>query len=172
MNANHARRLLATLAYVDRLLEEAEHLVASSSSRGLFPRVVVDIPPRQARALAEAIAGCRRTMLRHLRQLDLEAKPPTASLRHTLKVQFTSAEIALEDVRPRALRGYGELSAEEAEAIAKVIGDLHGAIERLRTLLAPLPAATRPRFSCRERSMRGATRHLRAPRPRFQRPQG
>lgn len=139
LTTNHKRRLLATLVHVDDILDRIEQVLASARSTRAFPHFVADITPGQARAVSDCLAKLREAMLATLPELGLEPPAPTVSALRALRVQAIAAEIALEDSRAATMRGYGELSPEDAAAIERVVGELHRQVEHLSALLAQPP---------------------------------
>ena len=139
LNENHKRHLLTTFRYLDELLDEAEHMMASARSRSAFPRYVPDATPVQRKLLGDHFVRFRETLLATLPELGIEPRGPTISLLRALRVQVMSADIALEDTGASSMRGYGALSPEAAAAITRVIVELQGQLERMSAFLDEAP---------------------------------
>ena len=94
-NENHRRRVLSTFRYLDQLLDDAEHIMASARSRSAFPKYVPDATPVQRKVLSDHISRFRDTLLAALPMLDLAPGKPEISMLRALRVQLITAEIAL-----------------------------------------------------------------------------
>src|SRR5271157_3867555 len=96
LSANHQRHLLSTFRYLDQVLDDAEHIMASA--RSAFPRYVADLTPVQSKVLAEYFGRFRETLLGWVSAFGMAAGGKEISALHALRVQLIAAEIALGDL--------------------------------------------------------------------------
>lgn len=141
LSDNHARHILNTFRYVDQLLDEAEHIMASGRVQSAFPRYVPDVTPVQCKVLADHFMELREALLAGLASLGLARGRPEISASRALQVQVVSADIALEDLNASSLRGYGALSDDAVEALRRVVTELRAQLERISAFLAEAPDA-------------------------------
>lgn len=134
LNANHARALYAAAVAVDRLLGEMEALATSRDSP--FRRYVDDLSPVQKQLLTAFTRAARLRMVGALSQFGVPAPAPSGSARATARNALTFAEIALQEVEPSHLRGYGMLSSEAEAAIERMLADLAATLGSVREFLA------------------------------------
>jgi len=139
LNDNHKRHLLSTFRYLDEVLDQAEHIMASSRSRTAFPRYVLDTAPVQRKVLVDYFARFREALLAALPDLALVPGTPEVSTLHALRVQIIAADIALEDTSASSMRGYGPLSAEATAALERVVAELRGQLQRIGAFLEEPP---------------------------------
>ena len=132
LNENHKRRILSTLQYADKLLSDSLHVLAPSS-RPLFPRNVDDISPAQYHWVEDYAGKIREQMGRLLERFEIERQPPATLSSWTLRTSLITLDIALEDMYPEQMRGYGEMDAAAA-------GDLSWTIQEIRRLVSQLRA--------------------------------
>jgi GTP-binding protein EngB required for normal cell division len=132
LNENHKRKILSTLRYADKLLGDSLHVLAPSS-RSLFSRYVDDILPAQYHWVEDYAEKIREQMGRLLERFEIERRPPTTLSSWTLRTNLITLDIALEDIYPEQMRGYGEVDAAAA-------GDLSWSIQEIRRLVSQLQA--------------------------------
>lgn len=131
---NHRRHILSSLAYVDDLLSEAEALVVGAETSVLFPANGRDLNPAQRQATADFITRFRQQLRETLRELDIAVPATKASSAWAVRALLMSLATIVEELRPRHLRGYGDLDMATAET-------LDGTVEALQqTLLGFLHA--------------------------------
>jgi len=133
LTPNHERHLMGTFLYLDQLLDDAERIMASS--RSAFPRYVADLSPVQAKVLADHFGRFREALLGWVAAFEMAAGKREVSARHALGVQFTAAEIALEDLSPSSLRGYGAVPPEAVDTLVLALGDLRRMLRRMASVL-------------------------------------
>jgi GTP-binding protein EngB required for normal cell division len=69
------------------------------------------------------------------RALGLHLPPPRVQAAAAIQTTLSFAEIAIEDVDPRRLQGYGELGEQTSALVARVELDLIRALKRIRSFL-------------------------------------
>lgn len=139
LSQNHRRRVLSTLRYLDQVLDETEHIMASARSRSAFPRYAPDATPVQCKVVSDHIARFREAMLGTLPGLGLAPGTPETSVLRALRVQIITAEIALEDMNAGAMAGYGPLSPPVATALVGAAAELRGRLEAIGSFLDEPP---------------------------------
>lgn len=135
LSDNHARHIVNTFKYVDQLLEESEHLMASTSGSSAFPRYILDATPEQCRVLANGFLELRRKLLEGLEKLGVPGGGAEISAVRALQVRLMSADIALEELEESSLKGYGELSEEALQALEEVVSDLRAKLGEMIAFL-------------------------------------
>ena len=118
LNKNHKRKIFSTLQYADKLLGDSLHVLAPSS-RFLFSRYVDDISPAQYHWVEDYAEKIREQMGRLLERFEIERHPPTTLSSWTLRTNLITLDIALEDIYPEQMRGYGEVDAAAAGIFEK-----------------------------------------------------
>jgi len=133
LNEAQRRHLLASFQYADKLLSEIEAVLTAAHSKSAFPKYRLDLTAAQARVVADYIARLRAQMLRALRSLGIEPPEPQLGALHSIRVTLGFVDIALEECRPKRMKGYGVLPAERW-------AELDGIVDELQSLLAHLDA--------------------------------
>jgi hypothetical protein len=129
LNENHQRRVLVSCQYVDRLLADIESVLAADSSLSPFPKYIPDLTAGEKQLAAERVAKLRAQLVALLEARSVALPAPTISSRHSILTSLGYIDIAVEELKPRYLGGYGAVpqalvpelnrSAEEVQATAK-----------------------------------------------------
>src|ERR1700733_7431502 len=128
LNQAQRLRLSVSCQYIDRLLGDVEKILHTASSHSPFGKYVEDISPAQARVLEDYIHRLRGQLLRSLAWQQLEPAAPTIPATHAILTNLSFIDIAIEELRPRHMRGSGSVSA-------RIGGGLDGGVLDLPHLL-------------------------------------
>ena len=124
LNENHQRHLRVTCEYMDKLLAEAEGILRADVSESPFPRYITQISPENRRVIEEYIARMRAQFVRILDALGISRDAVAIQDAHAIYVLLNSIEIAIDDLRPRNMRGFGEVPPEVARELDGIADDL------------------------------------------------
>ncbi len=136
LNSNHERRLSVTCRHIDKLLGEMESALNVSASRLAFPQYALDLGPEQGRIIEDYIGRIRAQLVQVLDRQDIARPPADVPVSRTLLSHLTFVDIAAEELRPRYMRGYGEISPAAAEELDKIATDLQKLIRQFHHYLA------------------------------------
>ena len=136
MNENHQRHLLATFQHVDNLLSEADHILASAGSASPFQEYSQDSTPVQRKVTHDYILRVRETMRRILEDLELPPKPPVSGALWAARNHTAFAGIAVTEIEPEHMLGYGKLSDEDRQTLDRIVAELNSVLNRLNAYLA------------------------------------
>lgn len=128
LNESQRLRLRVTCQYVDRLLGEIETILQTANTRSPFGRYVVDLSLPQTQLIEDYISRVRRQLLRSLAWQKMEPSAPAILASHAILTHLSFIDIAVEELRPRYMRGSGPVH----ETVA---GELNGVVHELRSLL-------------------------------------
>ena len=141
LNEAHQRRLLSGARYADTLLSDVEAILNASESKTIFPKYRSDISPSpgqadsQLRGPLPRSTGARDGWLGHR-----SWGTPLQSL-HSVRVTLGFVQIAVQEMAPRYLRGYGEVTENVAPQLQGLCAELEGLLKRLDASLAQGPSA-------------------------------
>jgi GTP-binding protein EngB required for normal cell division len=135
LNESQVRRLCVTCRYVDKVIGEIEEVLNSAASKAAFPQYIQDITPIQRRTIEDYLARIRAQLARILDGQGIS--PPEAAIPASRAVYtaLTTIDIAVEELRPKYMRGYGELSPELVTEVEGISGELRGLVARLNQYL-------------------------------------
>lgn len=150
LNEFQRRRLLISCQYIDKLLSDVEQILNASTSKSPFPRWIDDTSPVQRKVAQDYVVRLRGQLVRVLDGQNIVQPAPTTGSLHAIRVILNFVEIAAEELKPKYMRGYGELAdsmlpelngiANEIQQIARMLylylaqglgQDLQARLERL-----------------------------------------
>lgn len=136
LNESHRRRLLASAQYADKLLGEIEEILKSSDSKSPFLKYRPDITLHQARLIRSYVARFREHLARVLEAAGVERPGPKFSALHSVRVTLSFVRIAVQEMAPQYLRGYGALSEQMETELRGLSAELEAVITELERNLA------------------------------------
>jgi GTP-binding protein EngB required for normal cell division len=113
LNENHRRRLLAAFKYMDDLLGQSLNAIAPDKP-GLYPKCFQDISPSELHWIESYVDKLREQFLSLIKRFDVEIPAPSTPSSWILKTNLKFLEIAIEELYPEHLRGYGEMDPKSA----------------------------------------------------------
>ena len=112
LNPNQRHHIWASCQYVDRLLEDLESVPTVASSGSPFAKYVDDLTPAQKRVLRDYCASIRAQMVQAMQRHGIEPGSTPASSRHAIRTALGLVDIAIEEMRPQYMSGYGAMADE------------------------------------------------------------
>jgi GTP-binding protein EngB required for normal cell division len=136
LNEFQARRLRVTCQYIDKLLGEIEVILNATASKAAFPRYSTDVAPVQRRTIEDYIARLRAQLLRVLDGQEIPRENPAIPASRAIHVTLGTIDIAVEELKPQYMRGYGDLPETVATELNGISGELRGLVSKLDRYLA------------------------------------
>lgn len=136
LNESQQRRLAVTCRYVDRLLSDVDRILTQSASGSPFAPYVDDLSPAQRGAIADYLRAIREELLRVLARHGLSPGGQPLSAAHSLRTHLTFVSVAIEELKPKYMRGYGDVSPEAVAELQGLIEQLHSTVRRVDDLVA------------------------------------
>lgn len=132
LNENHRRTLLAGFKYIDQLLTEGAAGLAPAEDGAVFGLVAADATPVQRKVISDQVARVRRAVRAALDACSIAVPAPTVGALWSLHTYLIAADIALEELGPGHLRGYGELDAAAADRVRALQAQVRTALADLQ----------------------------------------
>jgi GTP-binding protein EngB required for normal cell division len=136
LNEYQARRLRVTCQYIDKLLEHIEEILNTTTSKAAFPRYAADIVPVQCRTIQDYIARVRAQLVRVLNGQGIVPEKPSIPVSRAVHVLLLSIEIAVEELSPKDMRGYGAVPDSVATELSGIVGELTSLVHRFDRYLS------------------------------------
>ena len=136
LNENQARRLRVSCQYIDRLLGEIEAILNAAASGAAFPQYVPDVAPAARRTIEDYIARIRAQLRRVLEGQGIEAPPAGIPAARAVRANLTAIDIAVEELKPSYMTGFGAVSGEIALELNGIAGELRGLVARVDRFVA------------------------------------
>ena len=136
LNPSQRHRLLITCKHIDTLLGSIEETLNAAASKRVFTGYIDDITPQQRQAIEQHIARIRERLLQVMAQQSLAPEEPQISAAHSIDVGLSFIEIAISELAPRYMRGYGSVSEGAAADLQQIIGQLQAVVKELHRYVA------------------------------------
>jgi GTP-binding protein EngB required for normal cell division len=134
-NEPQRRRLLATASYIDKLLLDIEQILSASTSGGL-PKYKNPLAPVQLRVVRDYIKRLRQQIVRVLADLDIPLPEPSFDSAWSIQVALQFIEVALEEIAPHRLVGYGSVPESLVKPLAGGIQEMKGIVRQMASYLS------------------------------------
>jgi len=131
LNPSQRNRLLVTCKHIDGLLGSIEATLNAAASNSVFPNYAEDVSSFQRRGIEAQIARLRSQLLQVLASQSMAPEPPQISATHSIKVALTFVDIAIAELAPRHMRGYGTVSEEAAADLNEIVSELQSGVREV-----------------------------------------
>ena len=136
LNEAQRRHLLSNARYADQLLSDVEAILSASESKSIFPKYVPDVSLAQVKLIRNYIVRFRDQLARVMDGLGIVHEGPGFGSIHSIRVTLTFVRIAVQEMAPHYLEGYGELRESAAPQLQGLCAELEGLLERMGGFLA------------------------------------
>jgi len=131
LNEPQQRRLIITCKYIDSLLCDIENALHCAASQSPFPRYVVDVTPAQAREIEDHIRRLRSQLLRTLDWQRMKPEAPEIEVTRLITTDLAFVDIAIEELKPKHLRGCGAVPEDAVDELNRVIRELSSMVKSM-----------------------------------------
>ena len=135
LNWSHKLHLSTSFKYVDDLLADIESILVSSTSKSPFPKYRDDLLPVQIKVIQDYLARIRAQMVHVLKSQGIAPPDPRFIASRSVRVNLEFADIAFDECRPSALRGYGEVPESLIPELSGLVEEMRGLVRKLSTYL-------------------------------------
>jgi GTP-binding protein EngB required for normal cell division len=135
LNANQQRRLRISCQYIDKLLSDIEDILHEATSQSPFPRHIVDVSPAQIRVLEDYIRRIRSQLVHALAWQNMKPEPPDIPATRALLSHLTFIDIAIEELRPEYMRGYGAVPEDAVAELNGVVHELRSTVDGMQSYI-------------------------------------
>jgi len=132
LSNRHKKALLNRFKYVDSLLAEIEYLAKEENLQSPFAGYEIDITTEKTKVIETHIAHIRSAMLRILASKDVSMDIPTVSVTNAVNTNLSFADISIEELQPKYMRGYGELADGCDDELNEIVLEIHKAIKEFK----------------------------------------
>lgn len=131
LNEYQLRALFVTCRQIDKLLGEIEGVLSSSQSGSAFPKYFDDLSPLQRNLVDDYIRRTRADLLRIAAEHGFVPENEKIPASHSIHTTMTFIEIAIEELRPDKMRGYGMMSKAGAADLNELVQQLQVSAQQL-----------------------------------------
>ncbi len=136
LNESQARRLRVTCQYIDNMLGDVESVLNTAAPKASFPRYSADIAPVQRRTIEDYLGRIRAQLIRVLDGQGIPREEPQIPASRAVHAMLGAIDIAVEELKPKYMRGYGEVPESVATELNGIVGELAGLVSRLDRYLS------------------------------------
>lgn len=135
LDERHKRSLLLKLRRLDELLFEVDRLVEGKGSSSPLSNRYTELEPEKKEAVQRHIARLRETMCRILEEKGIPIAVPSFDIIHSIHTYLNFMDMSAEEIRPKYMRGYGELTREAADELDAVAMEIQGLLKQMQAVL-------------------------------------
>lgn len=141
LNAAQRQHLLVTCKHIDKLLGDIESALNAAASNTVFPNYANDVTPTQRKTIEDYIARVRGQLLQVLAGQSLAPEDPRVSVVHSIHVNLTFVDVAIAELAPHYMRGYGPVSEQGVTDLNGIVAELQSAVKELTRYVSQPKAA-------------------------------
>lgn len=116
-------------------MSEAERILATAGLASPFREYTQDYTPTQRQVIHGCLLRVREDMRRIMTDLKITRTVPTCGALWAARGHLAFASIAVAELEPKRMRGYGELSDADKKALDGVVAELSSELDRLMAYL-------------------------------------
>jgi hypothetical protein len=131
LNEYQLRALLVSCQHIDKLLGEIEGLLNSSKSGLAFPKYFDDLSSAQHDLIDDYIRRTRADLLQVAAEQGIVPESGKIPASHSIHATMIFIEIAIEELRPDKMRGYGPMSKDGAAYLNQLVQRFHASAQQL-----------------------------------------
>jgi hypothetical protein len=135
LNDNQKQKLMLTFRHIDNLLNDTFHALYSDESTSPFKRYRPDLLPGQRKVIGDYLTRLRALMVQILAHQGITIPEPKSSALWTFKMALFQAKTAVEELDPKHMRGYGDLSKDTAHGLKAMISQIMDVLESMNSNL-------------------------------------
>ena len=136
LNSFQKNHLQSICEHVDTLLTDMESILAASACQSPFQKYKNDVSPAQRKVVGDYLSRIRAQMIRVLDSQNLVPDIDRLGAAHALRVTLISAQVALEELAPKYMRGYGQVPEAATQELNGIVNELQGLAQKLNKYLS------------------------------------
>jgi len=118
---------------MDGLLKDIESALDTRKTNSIFPKYIHDVRPEEQKTIELLLANFRAQLMAVLTSQSIEVEPPRIKASHAIHTSLTFIEIAIEELSPKRMGGYGPLSTAGASDLEQIMTDLMATAQELHS---------------------------------------
>ena len=126
----HKRRIIATFQQVDELLSQITHVLVRARSDSQSGHVQ-NVSPSKFLRFENHIELIRKHMSSFLERFQIGSPKKSLPSNWIMKTILISADVALEDIYPAKMKGYGEMDSEVARELTHTLQEIRKQVNQL-----------------------------------------
>ena len=132
----HKRALLSTFLHIESRLDEIDPLLVPGRRSSPLSQYAYDLSPTEAKVVEDYFDRIRSTMVTCLEKHGIPVEAHRVSLRWALQTSISLLGVALDEMGPDRLRGYGELDEAGRREVVSIQQELDRLLDRVGAYLS------------------------------------
>lgn len=132
----HKNALLSTFLHIESRLKEMESLLPPGKRSSPLDQYLYDLSPSEAKVVEDYFARIRSTMVTCLEKHGIPIEVRRGSLRWSLQTGLNFLRVAVAEVSPDRLRGYGELDESGRQEVLSIQQEIDRLLDRVGAYLS------------------------------------
>jgi hypothetical protein len=126
----HKRRILVTFQRVDELLSQSMNILTQARPDSL-PRHILDVSPSKIPLIESHIGLIREQIGSLLKRFHIVVPERSRPSSWIVKTNLTSIDIALEDLYPQKMKGYGDMDSAAARELTQSLQEIRKHVNQI-----------------------------------------
>jgi len=135
LDERRKRSLLLKLRHLDELLFEVDRLAEGKGSSSPLSDRYTELDKEKEEAIQRYTALLRETMRRILEEKEIRIEAPPVDVIWSIHISLNFMDMSAEEIRPKYMRGYGELTREAADELDAVATELQELLKQMQAVL-------------------------------------
>jgi len=135
LDERRKRSLLLKLRHLDELLFEVDRLAEGKGSSSPLSDRYTELDKEKEEAIQRYTALLRETMRRILEEKEIRIEAPPVDVIWSIHTSLNFMDMSAEEIRPKYMRGYGELTREAADELDAVATELQELLKQMQAVL-------------------------------------
>jgi PHP family Zn ribbon phosphoesterase len=127
--------LLVRFRHLDEMLSEVDRLADGKRPSSLFAGGCDPLVPNEREAIHGYAVRLRQRMCGILAEKEVRIDAPQAEIGRTIHNLLMFMDIAVDELRPKYVKGYGELTKEAADELDSIATELQGIFKEMQAVL-------------------------------------
>ena len=132
----HKHVLLTGFLDIESRLQQMESLLAQGTRPSPLSGCVGDLSPTEAKVVEDYFVRIRSTMLTCLKKHSIPVEVRPTSLRWSLQCNMTMLDVAVAELGPERLRGYGEMDDDARQEVVSIQQEITRLADRVSAYLS------------------------------------
>jgi len=132
LNENHKNFLLITFRHVDKLLSDFASILDVIIPHSPLQQYTNDVEMDLRVIIEKHCALVRQAMHRILEENGILIGKPDRSVLNNINTSVIFADMAIEELRPKYMRGYGKLSNTAEDELNSIATELQGLLKQIK----------------------------------------
>jgi len=135
LDERRKKALLLKFKHLDEMLSQVDRLAEGKGSSSPLSDRYTELDKEKEEAIQRYTALLRETMRRILEEKEIRIEAPPVDVIWSIHTSLNFMDMSAEEIRPKYMRGYGELTREAADELDAVATELQELLKQMQAVL-------------------------------------